>query len=65
MCKTLADEALPNVMGKANKFFLTVEGTGALKSENIVLSGIAQLKRKLSDLQTLLNRELQADALTI
>jgi DNA-directed RNA polymerase II subunit RPB3 len=38
---------------------------GSLRPENIVLMGVAQLKKKLSDLQTQLSHELQSDALTI
>uniref|UniRef100_H2XZ54 DNA-directed RNA polymerase II subunit RPB3 n=1 Tax=Ciona intestinalis TaxID=7719 RepID=H2XZ54_CIOIN len=37
--------------GKPNKFFFNVESTGALRPENIVLNGLAVLKKKLSDLQ--------------
>ncbi len=51
--------------GKPNKFYIVVEGCGALKPENIVLMGVNQLKKKLSDLQTQLSHELQNDALTI
>jgi DNA-directed RNA polymerase II subunit RPB3 len=36
---------------KPRKFWITVEGTGALKAENIVLSGIQVLKKKLLDVQ--------------
>jgi len=51
--------------GKPNKFYFTVESSGSLKPENIVLMGTAILKKKLSDLQTNLSHELQNDALTI
>ena len=51
--------------GKPNKFFYTVESSGALKPENIVLNGANILKQKLSDLQTQLSHELQNDALSI
>ncbi|XP_065226607.1 DNA-directed RNA polymerase II subunit RPB3 [Planococcus citri] len=52
-------EAPYNWEGKPNKFFYTVESCGALKPENIVLNGVRQLKNKLSDLQTYLQRYLQ------
>ena len=51
--------------GKPNKFFFNVESCGSLKPENIVLMGVQFLKKKLSDLQTQLQHELQNDALTI
>jgi len=51
--------------GKPNKFFFTVESSGALKPDNIVLMGANILKKKLSDLQTQLSHELQNDALNI
>ncbi|XP_040574550.1 DNA-directed RNA polymerase II subunit RPB3 [Lepeophtheirus salmonis] len=50
---------------KPNKFFFITEAAGSLKPENIVLMGVAVLKKKLSDLQTQLSQELQNDALTI
>lgn len=50
---------------KPNKFYLNVESTGAIRPENIVLSGLSILKKKLSDLQTQLSHELQQDGLTI
>jgi len=50
---------------KANKFFFSVESCGSLKPENIVLMGVQILKKKLADLQTQLQHELQNDALTI
>lgn len=51
--------------GKPNKFYFTVESSGALRPANIVLSGLNQLKKKLSDLQTQVTHEMQTDALTI
>nr|CAG4651127.1 EOG090X0989 [Simocephalus serrulatus] len=51
--------------GKPNKFFVNVESCGSLRPENIVLMGIAILKKKLSDLQTQLSHEVQNDALAI
>ena len=50
---------------KPNKFFFNVESCGSLRPENIVLMGVSVLKKKLSDLQTNLQHELQNDALTI
>jgi DNA-directed RNA polymerase II subunit RPB3 len=50
---------------KLNKFYFNVESCGSLKPENIVTMGVNQLKKKLSDLQTQLQHELQNDALTI
>ncbi|CAG0914888.1 unnamed protein product [Notodromas monacha] len=44
---------------KPNKFYYTVESSGALRPHNIVLGGLAALKRKLSDLQTQLSHEIQ------
>jgi len=51
--------------GKPNKFYYNVETCGSLKPENIVTMGVNILKKKLSDLQTQLQHELQNDALTI
>ncbi|KAG7159255.1 DNA-directed RNA polymerase II subunit RPB3-like 2 [Homarus americanus] len=50
---------------KPNKFYYNVESAGALKPENIILMGIAALKKKLSDLQNQLSMEAQSDALAI
>ncbi|EDO36595.1 predicted protein [Nematostella vectensis] len=50
---------------KADKFYINVESCGSLKPENIVLSGLAILKKKLSDLQTQHSHEVAADVLTI
>jgi len=52
-------------LGKPNKYYLNVESAGSLRPENIVLMGIASLKKKLSDLQNQLNIEAQTDALAI
>jgi len=52
-------------ISKPNKFYFNVESCGSLKPENIVLMGVAILKKKLSDLQTQLHAELHNDALTI
>ncbi|XP_031560873.1 DNA-directed RNA polymerase II subunit RPB3-like [Actinia tenebrosa] len=51
--------------GKADKFYINVESSGALRPENIVLSGLSVLKKKLSDLQTQHSHEVAADVLTI
>lgn len=46
---------------KPNKFFLNVESSGALRPENVVLMGIAVLKKKLSDLQMQLTTEIHGE----
>jgi len=51
--------------GKPSKFYFNVESSGALRPENIVLSGLMAMKRKLGDVQTQLHHELQTDALSI
>ncbi|VDN31940.1 unnamed protein product [Gongylonema pulchrum] len=51
-------EAPFDPLAKPNKFWFTVESTGALKAENIILSGITVLKKKLADIQNQLQREL-------
>jgi DNA-directed RNA polymerase II subunit RPB3 len=55
------DEAPYTWDAKPNKYFYNVEASGALKPENIVLMGIAALKKKLSDLQTQLASEIHGD----
>lgn len=60
-----SDQAPYDPDGKPNKFFVNVESCGSLRPENIVLMGIAILKKKLSDLQTQLSHEVQNDALAI
>lgn len=42
-----------------------METSGALKPENLLLMGIAILKKKLSDIQNQLTMEAQTDALAI
>ena len=54
-----------DVMGKPNKFYFTVESTGALKAQNIVLMGVTKLINKIEHLQDALHRETQANALAI
>ena len=61
----LLQKAEYDFLSKPNKFFFNVETCGSLKPENIVLMGVQFLKKKLSDLQTQLQHELQNDALTI
>lgn len=51
--------------GKPNKFYYNIETSGALKPENVIMMGIAALKKKLSDLQNQLNMEAHSDALAI
>ncbi|XP_054161368.1 DNA-directed RNA polymerase II subunit RPB3-like [Oppia nitens] len=51
--------------GKPNKFYFTVESAGCLKPTTIVMSGLTQLKKKLTDLQTQVQNEIQNDALAI
>ena len=51
--------------GKPKKFFFNLEACGSLKPDSIVLTAIATLKKKLSDLQTQLSNEIERDALTI
>lgn len=58
-------EAPFDLLGKANKFFFNIESIGSLKPETILFSGLAVLKKKLSDLQTHLSHEINTDALTI
>jgi len=48
---------------KPNKFYFNVEASGALRPENIVLMGIAALKKKLSDLLTQLTTEMHGEML--
>ncbi|RXM31218.1 DNA-directed RNA polymerase II subunit RPB3 [Acipenser ruthenus] len=51
--------------GKPERFYYNVESCGSLQPETIVLSALAGLKKKLSDLQTQLSHEIQSDVLTI
>lgn len=48
-----------------HRFFYNVESCGSLRPETIVMSALAVLKKKLSDLQTQLSHEIQSDVLTI
>ncbi|ODN03885.1 DNA-directed RNA polymerase II subunit RPB3 [Orchesella cincta] len=56
-------EAPYSYEAKPNKFYFNVEASGALKPENIVLMGIAGLKKKLSDLLTQLTTEMHGEML--
>lgn len=51
--------------GKPRKFFFNVESCGSLRPENVVMSALSVMKKKLSDLQTQLSQEIQTDELTI
>jgi len=51
--------------GEPNKFFFNIEAVGSLKPENIVLNGLAVLKKKLLDLQYNAYQELQQDSLAL
>uniref|UniRef100_A0A3Q4M9T1 DNA-directed RNA polymerase II subunit RPB3 n=1 Tax=Neolamprologus brichardi TaxID=32507 RepID=A0A3Q4M9T1_NEOBR len=46
-------------------FYYNVESCGSLRPETIVMSALAVLKKKLSDLQTQLSHEIQNDVLII
>jgi len=52
-------------MGVPNKYFFNVETCGSLRPENILFSALANLKKKLSDLQTQLSHEIQSDVLAV
>ncbi|OQV13847.1 DNA-directed RNA polymerase II subunit RPB3 [Hypsibius exemplaris] len=57
-----------NSMGVADRFFFSVETNGALSPENIILSGLAELKRKLTFAQSELmsvQNDVQNEALVI
>ncbi|XP_038070020.1 DNA-directed RNA polymerase II subunit RPB3-like [Patiria miniata] len=66
---TELDDETPEAAFDANsnprKFWINVESCGALRPENIVLSGLAVLKKKLSDLQTQHSHETQSEVLAI
>uniref|UniRef100_A0AAX7TXH4 DNA-directed RNA polymerase II subunit RPB3 n=1 Tax=Astatotilapia calliptera TaxID=8154 RepID=A0AAX7TXH4_ASTCA len=51
--------------GKPERFYYNVESCGSLRPETIVMSALAVLKKKLSDLQTQLSHEIQNDVLII
>lgn len=59
------DQAPFDPIGKPRKFFFNVESCGSLRPENIVMSSLSVMKKKLSDLQTQLSQEIQSDELTI
>ena len=62
---SLKAEAPFDPHGKPKKFYYNVESCGSLKPDTIVLSAIAALRKKLENLQTQLNIEVERDALTI
>ncbi|CDW52222.1 DNA directed RNA polymerase II subunit [Trichuris trichiura] len=53
----LKESPTVDVGGEPRKFWMGVESSGALKAENIVLSGLAVLKEKLNDIRTQLSNE--------
>lgn len=59
----IADQAPYSWESKPNRFYYNVEASGALRPENIVLMGIAALKKKLSDLLTQLTTEMHGEML--
>jgi len=61
----IVDQAPFDPTGKPRKFFFNVESCGSLRPENIVMSALSVMKKKLSDLQTQLSQEIQTDELTI
>lgn len=56
---------LISVVSNFSRFYYNVETCGSLRPETIVMSALAVLKKKLSDLQTQLSHEIQSDVLTI
>ena len=50
-----ADDEPFDYNAKPERFYITVEGTGALKSKDIILNGLDQLVVKLANLQIFLN----------
>lgn len=55
----------PRLTIPPSRFYYNVESCGSLRPETIVMSALAVLKKKLSDLQTQLSHEIQSDVLTI
>ncbi|XP_060586136.1 DNA-directed RNA polymerase II subunit RPB3-like [Ruditapes philippinarum] len=51
--------------GFPNKYYYNIESCGSLKPENILFSGLSNLKNKLSNLQTQLSHEIQSDVLAV
>jgi len=58
-------EAPYNRFGIPEKFFFNIESCGSLVPENIMLTALNVLKKKLSDLQTHHSHEIAADNLAI
>jgi len=54
-----------NPDGFPEKYFFNVESCGSLRSDTIVITALANLKKKLSDLQTHHSHEIAADNLAI
>lgn len=54
-----------NPTGIPRTFYFNIESCGSLKPEGIIMTGLSVFKKKLSDLQTQLNQEIQNDVLTI
>lgn len=53
------------MLGKPEKFWVTVEACGNLRAENIIRSGSMILRKKLENLVNCLVQETAADALAI
>ena len=62
---THTDEAPYDPSNNPRKFYYNLESLGSLKPENIVLTGLSVLKKKLSDLQTQHSQETQSEGLAI
>ena len=58
-------EAPFDIFGKPEKFWFNIESIGSIKPENIVLTGLQVLKKKLTDLQNHFNNEVAKEALYI
>ena len=53
------------VLSEVHLLCFSLQSCGSLRPENIVMSGLSVLKKKLSDLQTQHSHEVAADVLTI
>lgn len=58
-------EAPFDLYGKPEKFWFNIESIGSIRPENIVLTGLQVLKKKLTDLQNHYNNEIAKEALYI
>uniref|UniRef100_A0A8C7N954 DNA-directed RNA polymerase RpoA/D/Rpb3-type domain-containing protein n=1 Tax=Oncorhynchus kisutch TaxID=8019 RepID=A0A8C7N954_ONCKI len=56
---------LISVVSNFCRFYYNVETCGSLRPETFVMSALAVLKKKRSDLQTQLSHEIQSDVFTI